>query len=142
MHDQQARIPHPSNPYVDHSDQYVRVDVPEPPVLTLRDLERMVKARLDVERTDAATRQRMACHEAWERGREFGVRDGYQRAKDNIYRAVEEVANRHLNHDVRRLADRAERQRTTIKAEREFIADAHRYLKRSVEALWEAMNGA
>lgn len=135
MNERTGMIPNASNPYVDRSSEYVHVDVPEPPVLTLRDLERMVAARLKVERQAWAKEQQRACLQAWEEGRSAGYHRGSSNGAHAVAAAVDKVIRGHFNHSVRRLIDRSEGSKSTIAAEREFIARESHQLRNAVEAL-------
>jgi hypothetical protein len=77
--DEVGMIPSPGNPYRDYSDQMVgpRVEL-EPAVVTLRDLDRLVAAKLEDARCEWARDQRRECERAWEEGRYAGLREGRQ----------------------------------------------------------------
>lgn len=75
--DDTGMIPSPGNPYRDYSDQMFgpRIE-PEPAVVTLRDLDRLVAAKLEDTRREWARDQRRECERAWEDGRSAGFREG------------------------------------------------------------------
>lgn len=107
------------NPY-----QHPNVVVPEirgpAAVLTLRDLDALVESRLADARRAAVEEQRVACMRAWEEGRirgyGKGVEDGRQATSERLKGLASTV---HWLGE--RLAKRADADRTTIKAERDFI---------------------
>lgn len=134
---QTGMIPHAQNPYT-WEDQMVRpYEAPEPTVLTVADIDRMVAARLRMEAQVAREVQRHACIEAWEAGRTFGREQGLKDATRHLGAGVREVINRQLNHIALRL-ERSERRKTTIIAERAWMAERAielRHAIRDLEAL-------
>jgi hypothetical protein len=70
-------------------------------------------------------------------GRAEGEEGGYARGRHDAARKVQDVLNRQLNHSARRLEDRAQRGKTTINDEREFIAREVELLRRAIRDLEE-----
>jgi flagellar biosynthesis/type III secretory pathway protein FliH len=129
-------IPSPANPYVDHRDQTVGpVEVPEPAVLTTRDLDRMVRAKLEDARREAAEEERRAREQAWEEGRNFGDREGREHERARLTERVQEILNRRLNHTDRKLVAHPETKKTTIAAERAFVAQIREEVRMAIAVL-------
>lgn len=136
--DQCGFVPSPANPYTDHSDQYRGpVEVPEPVVLTMRDVDRMVRAKLDDARRESRAETRRECEQAWETGRWHGNAEGRQYERKRLTDAVNEVLQRRLGHTDRKLRERADKQRTTIAAEREFIAQIREEVSTAISRLFD-----
>lgn len=109
-------VPRQENPYGYAPSDFGPVATPEPAVVSMRDLDRLVALKLADERGEAVERERLACLAAWEEGRTFGFKAGRRSAAS----AVDKVVRGRLNHTARHLTERNTREKTTIAAEREF----------------------
>lgn len=127
-------LAHRGNPYASNTDAWPEA-IPDPVVLTIRDLDRLVAGRLAEADRHALDRERRACAKAWEEGRAAGQQDGY---RDGIHFAIERVTgilNGRLNHILRRLNDRADAPKSTIARERAAIASEARELDIAIRDL-------
>jgi flagellar biosynthesis/type III secretory pathway protein FliH len=127
-------IPQAENPYQAPNVVSARTE-PEPSVVTLRDVDRLVAAKLEDARQEAAEAQRRACLGAWEEGHARGIQQGYEGGYQARSASLQSVVRGQLNHIVRRLRGRAGQRKTTIAAEREFMADEAKRLERAIRDL-------
>jgi hypothetical protein len=131
----EARVPHRANPYARDTSTVRPYESPEPAVLTLRDLDRLVHARLRDAHREWADKSQHACAEAWERGREFGVGEGYTHAMDYAREQIARVVGGRLIHVRRNLSERKDRAKHTIADERTFMAGQADELGRAIRDL-------
>lgn len=125
-------IPHRANPYQDHGDinRYPGRVVPEPTVLTMRDVDRMMQAKLADAAREAAEDRQKACAFAWEQGHRHGAEWG----REHVGGEIADAIRRGLNHTLRRLGQ--DRKRTTIQAERDHIEQMAAILRNDIDLLW------
>jgi hypothetical protein len=119
-HDECAMALSHENPYA-APNVVRRWHPPEPAVVTMRDLDRLVAARLDDARVEAAERERQACAAAWEEGRHAGFQAGSNSANEFMLERIERVVRGRLNHIARRLEQRGDQPKSTIAHEREVM---------------------
>lgn len=133
-HDLYAVAASPRNPYADHGEAWP-APVPDPVVLTIRDLDRLVASRVAEADRQALDRERRACAQAWDEGHTAGRQNGYREGIQFVYERVTGILNGRLNHILRRLAERRDRPKSTIAHERDAIANEARELDIAIREL-------
>jgi hypothetical protein len=118
------------NPYRQQDRDWLwrEAEIPAPAPLTVNDIEQLVSLKVTQKREEWEREKQAACADAWDQGRDVGVKDGVEARQ----REVQEIVRRELQWVARRLEDRFDRRKTTIRAEREFIEDEAKKLRNVV----------
>lgn len=134
--DQVGMIPHRENPYTRHNPGTVgpAIVIPEP-VLTMADVDYMVREKLDQAARKARENTRREAERAWEEGFHRGRLAGREAEHGVFACEVMEVVRGNLNHVARQLHARADDPKTTIASEREYIANAAVAVDRAISRL-------
>jgi hypothetical protein len=109
-----------------------RFDESSEPVLTLSDLEALVRSRIARERHVFAAELAHACEKAWDEGDRHGRTQGERAVRDAIADEVGQVIRGNLNHIERRLLERRDAPKTTIMDDRTFMVTMAAELNRAI----------
>lgn len=128
----QGRINRPENPYNEDTSHVRPYEPPEPAVTTLRDLDRLVAAKIADARREWAGETRRECADAWEQGNQHGTQRGMDLATQHLRDEIERVIRGQLNHIVRRLDSLQDSPKKTIAHDRARVSHEVRDIRKAI----------